>query len=71
MGAPLRPRLEFSLECVMAGEESLGLETLCENLCGYRLPLTAEDRDVMVSLAAEWGLDDSRLRCLDELVTTT
>ena len=70
MGAPLRPRLEFSLECVKAGEELLGLDALCASLCDYRLPLTAKDRDVIVDLAAQWGLDEFDLGCLEQLVTT-
>jgi hypothetical protein len=68
MGAPLQSRLDFALECVMAGEDSVGLDALCHNVSDYRLPLTTHDRDVIVDLIARWGLDEFDLRCLDELV---
>lgn len=40
MGAPLAPRLADSLVDVMAGEEQLGLDTLCVNVLDYQVRLT-------------------------------
>jgi hypothetical protein len=70
MGGPLRPRWDFALECVKAGEELVGLDALCHNVSDYRVPLTAEDRSVITHLADRWGQQGFDLSSLDELVTT-
>ncbi|GIG93046.1 hypothetical protein [Plantactinospora endophytica] len=64
MGAPLDPRLADSLVDVMAGEEQLGLETLCVNALDYRVRLTGEEYAVITDLARRWDLD---LRVIGEL----
>ncbi|MGX7673781.1 hypothetical protein [Plantactinospora sp. DSM 117369] len=68
MGAPLDPRLEDSLVDVMAGEEQLGLETLCVNLLDYRVRLTGEEHAVITDLARRWDFDVRVIGELNELV---
>ncbi|MEV6964046.1 hypothetical protein AB0M47_02945 [Hamadaea sp. NPDC051192] len=68
MGAPLNPRLTDSLDEVMAGEEQLGLDTLCENVLDYRVWLTVDEYATITDLARRWGLDVRVIDRLSELV---
>lgn len=68
MGAPLDPRLADSLVDVMAGEEQLGLDTLCVNVLDYRVQLTCEEYATIVDLAGRWDLDVRSIDGLNELV---
>ncbi|MFG1871685.1 hypothetical protein [Micromonospora arborensis] len=68
MGAPLDPRLADSLVDVMAGEEQLGLDTLCVNVLDYRVRLTGEEYATITDLAECWALDVRVIDGLSELV---
>lgn len=68
MRDPLDPRLADSLVDVMAGEEQLGLETLCVNVVDYRVRLTSEEYATIIDLAGRWDLDAQVIDGLNELV---
>ncbi|MET8260462.1 hypothetical protein ACFYPG_23040 [Micromonospora sp. NPDC005553] len=68
MGAPLDPRLADSLVEVMAGEEQLGLDTLCANVFDYRVRLTGEEYATITDLADRWDLGARVIDGLNELV---
>ncbi|MBG6103543.1 hypothetical protein IW249_003957 [Micromonospora vinacea] len=69
MGALLDPRLADSLVDVMAGEEQLGLDTLCANVLDYRVRLTGEEYATITDLAEGWALDVRMIDGLNELVS--
>ncbi|MFE0594161.1 hypothetical protein [Micromonospora echinospora] len=66
MGGPLDPRLADSLVTVIAGEEQLGLDTLCGNVLDYQVRLTGEEYTTITELAGRWDLD---IRVIDGLNT--
>ncbi|MBM7489245.1 hypothetical protein JOD64_000467 [Micromonospora luteifusca] len=68
MGAPLDTRLADSLVDVMAGEEQLGLDTLCVNVLDYRVRLTGGEYATITDLAERWDLDVRVIGGLNELV---
>jgi hypothetical protein len=68
MGAPLDPRLADSLINLMAGEERLGLDTLCVNVLDYRVRLTGVEYATITDLAERWELDVQVIDGLDQLV---
>ncbi|MFD6563649.1 hypothetical protein [Micromonospora profundi] len=68
MGATLDPRLADSLVDVMAGEEQLGLDTLCVNIRDYQVRLTGEEYATITDLAERWDLDVRVIDGLNELV---
>lgn len=68
MGAPLDPRLADSLVDVMAGEERLGLETLCVNVLDYQVRLTAEEHATITDLTERWDLDVRVIAGLNEFL---
>ena len=68
MGAPLDPRLADSLVDVMAGEEQLGLDTLCVNVLDYRVRLTGDEYAAIIDLSGRWDVDARVIDGLNKLV---
>jgi hypothetical protein len=55
VGAPLGPRLLNVLVMAKAGEVAISVETLCENLYEYEIPLTQAEHDNLSELARNSG----------------
>jgi hypothetical protein len=67
MGARFDERLTMALDTVLAGEEEIGLDTLCCNVCDYRVRLTHDEYDAIVVLVEEWRAASQYIPLLHEL----
>ncbi len=60
--------LHDALDYVDHNEWGLGLEVLCDNLYEYEFPLPKAIFDQILTLGNRWGIDQSRIEMLRQLI---